>query len=68
MKYLIGLILSLISVMAIADTLRCYSHGTLIYSGEGKDASYDMGIFSMTEDKTKKVVFIFGDCIVKVDA
>ena len=67
MKY-IAILLLLMSLNSYADTLNCYSHGVLIYHGEGKDASYDMGIFSMTEAKTKKVVFIFGDCVVKVDA
>lgn len=67
MKYLFGLMLSLISVMAIADTLRCYNHGIVIYSGEGRDLSYDMELFSMIEAKTNKVIFIYGNCVAKVD-
>lgn len=67
MKYL-SLLLILFPLSSFADSLNCYSHGNLIYRGEGKELSYDLGIFSLVESKTNKIILVYGDCVAKIDA
>lgn len=48
-----------------AGEVKCYSHGKRIYHGYGEDYVYfDDGLFQFVEKKTKKLVFIHGDCVI----
>ena len=66
MRYFLGLILTSLSLNLYADDIKCYSNGRKIYAGEGKEFSYDQGIFVFKDTKSDKIIFIAGDCIVKV--
>jgi hypothetical protein len=57
--------LLMLFTFAFAGEVKCYSHGTKIYDGYGKDYAYfDDGLFQFVEAKSKKLVFIHGDCVI----
>lgn len=66
MRILIIIMLICFSCIASAANIACYSSGHLIYSGIGIHPEYMDGIFSWKDPKTKEIVFISADCIIKV--
>ena len=66
MRYVLFLMLLLQASTLHADEIKCYNHGSVIYSAQGQDFTYIDGIFTFIEAKTNKVVFVSADCVVKV--
>lgn len=58
--------LSLIPAVTSAAWAKCYSHGRMVYSDKMHDPIFDLGLVSFKEAKTGKVIFITGDCVIKV--
>lgn len=67
MRRILCFFLLCIPFLALADDIKCYSHGKTIYNGITKNVTYNEGIFIFEEVKTGKVVFIAGDCVVKIN-
>jgi hypothetical protein len=59
------LILSPAIAFSLPSTIICYSHGKVIYKGNTNDIRYGDGVFMFYTSK-KNIVFIRGECIVKI--
>ena len=62
---LISLIM-ILSGLAHAADVACYSAGKLIYRSKAQHVYYDDRALVMHDKKTGKDVFIFADCVVKI--
>ena len=68
MRYIITICLLLISFQVLAERIKCFSNGTVIYNDVGKNLKYGDGILVFKETKSGKIVFISADCVVRVKA
>ncbi len=66
MRYLLLLVLSLISLSATAAHVKCYSEGKEIYSHSVKDMYFDGEAYVFTEISTGYLVFTNAVCIFKM--
>ena len=66
MRYMMLMLLLVWPVISLADKMVCYSNGRVIYSGKVKDITYDDGLFYFKEAKTRKVVFVSGQCVAEI--
>ena len=68
MRIFLALILLVISNVALATTIDCYSSGKLIYHGIRKDVFYlDQGYFFVRDKRNHQEHLIFtNDCVVKL--
>jgi hypothetical protein len=68
MRYLVALMTLFLCASVLADEIKCYNYGRVIYARHGKDFIYSEGVISFREATTDKYVFITSDCIVKIEA
>jgi hypothetical protein len=68
MRYLLALMTLFLCTSVLADEIKCYSYGRLIYARHGRNFTYEEGIISFQEAITNKYIFVTSDCIVKIDA
>lgn len=69
MRILIALALSLFATNVLADEIRCYNYGRLIYHANVYNVTYsDDGFYIFIEAKTNKAVILSGDCVLKLRA
>ena len=66
MRLTLFVLLMILPGLTLADELKCYSEGKLIYSGIGSLDNIQDGLFSFIESKSGKLVLITADCIAKV--
>lgn len=63
------LIYSFFVPISFSDSIKCYSYGNLIYSGEGYGFRYNVDdLFIFNESKNDTIVFIKGDCVIKIES
>ena len=68
MPLFFSMIMMFIPLTALAlEKIECYSGNEVIYSASGKDISFEDGLFSITDDKSGKVIFINANCIVTIN-
>lgn len=67
MRVMTFLLLIILSIPVFSrGRLTCFNGGKIIYMEDGKNLSYEDGLFSITESKTGHAVFIRSDCIIKL--
>ena len=65
MRYALMLFM-LVPALSFASQATCYSSGRMIYSHRINSIVYDDGVFAFEEAKTRKIIFVTGDCVIKV--
>lgn len=60
------ILINLTITPASAAEIKCYNHGRLIYSGHGHRIEYTDDYLVFTEDPSKKLVFVFANCVIRV--
>ncbi|MDD5211385.1 MAG: hypothetical protein PHV62_03155 [Sulfuricurvum sp.] len=69
--FLVGIIsLVLGSFLAnecFADSIKCYSHGKLVYSHHVSHVTYTGDVIAFIEDSTGNAVFYNGECVAKIE-
>lgn len=66
MRLLLIPLLLIFSMPTLAAHITCYSAGKVIYKGYSKEVYYDDRILVLHDKRTKKDVFIFAECVVKI--
>jgi hypothetical protein len=66
MKKLIAILFIIFALPAYADSIKCYSHGKLIYSRHVYDVTYTGEVYVFIEEASDKMVIFNGDCVAKI--
>jgi hypothetical protein len=66
-KLLVIAVLLLVSCQTLADSIKCYSAGKVVYYRNIKDVTFTGDLFVFEELVSGRIVMFSGDCIVKID-
>lgn len=65
--FMLSLILISFSMSANAAKVTCYIQDVLAYEGNVHDIRYTDEVIAFTENKTGKIIFVFGDCMATME-
>ena len=57
--------LMIIAVSSMAAEINCYSGKERFYHGKGEDVMFGRDFMSFTEKKSKDLILVHGECVVK---
>ena len=63
---LVVVFLLLLPLPSGAATIKCYSHGKMIYQGAGRNFQSFEGFIVFMDERTKKDIFAQADCIIRL--
>lgn len=66
MRFILFCIMTFIPTLAFSAIITCYSSGKKIYESYTQDVYYQDGMFIFYEPRSRKDVYIFADCVIKI--